>query len=287
MGRTEARSSLKGLSVGDAYGQARLMGTYGHDLGDGPGAWPWTDDTHMALSVVEVLERHDRIDQDALANAFARRFRQEPRRGYAEGAIEVLSRIHDGEHWREAAGSLFGGQGSFGNGGAMRAAPIGAWFAGLPERAAEEGARSAEITHAHEEGRAGAVAVAVAAALLAGRAVPAGDDFLHAVAAQLPECRTRAGIEAACRFGPTDLQDAAHRLGTGRLVSSPDTVPFCLWAVARHGRNFERAVTLACEPRGDRDTVGAIVGGLAVLIDPRVPVEWLRCREPLPAGFED
>jgi ADP-ribosylglycohydrolase len=286
MGRTEALKSLKGLSVGDAYGQARLLGMYGHDLGDGPGAWPWTDDTHMALSVFEVLDRHDRIEQDALAMAFARRFGQEPTRGYAEGAVQLLHRVLQGEHWREAAPSLFGGQGSFGNGGAMRAAPLGAWFAGLPEKAAAEGARSAEVTHAHLEGRTGAMAVAVAGALLAGTSPPQGDDFLRAVAAQLPETRTRAGIEAACRFGPTQLQDAAHRLGTGRLETSPDTVPFCLWAVARHGRNYERAVTLACEPRGDRDTVGAIVGGLAVLLDPRVPEEWLRLREPLPPGFE-
>jgi ADP-ribosylglycohydrolase len=286
MGRAEALRSLQGLSVGDAYGQARLMRFYRREPGVLDGSWPWTDDTHMALSIVEVLEAHARIDQDALASAFARRFGEEPTRGYAGGAVELLLQIGEGERWDEVAPSLFGGQGSFGNGGAMRAAPLGAWFGGRPELAAEEGERSAQITHAHEEGRAGAVAVAVAAALLAGPSPPAGDDLLRAVAAALPDCHTRAGIEAATRFGASQLDEAAMRLGTGRQVSSQDTVPFCLWVVARYGASFELAVKLACGPPGDCDTVGAIVGGLVVLTDPAVPAEWLRLREPLPPGFE-
>ena len=62
------------------------------------------------------------------------------------------------------AASLFEGQGSFGNGAAMRVAPLGAYFADDLERVVEQARRSAEVTHAHPEGVAGAIGIAVAAA---------------------------------------------------------------------------------------------------------------------------
>jgi len=43
------------------------------------GALHWIDDTHMALSIVECLEKYGRIDQDELAGMFARRYKQDPR----------------------------------------------------------------------------------------------------------------------------------------------------------------------------------------------------------------
>src|SRR6266702_4470176 len=62
-----------------------------------------------------------------------------------------------------AGAAQFGGRGSHGNGGAMRVAPLGAYYFGNPARAAAEAAAQAEVTHANIEGIAGAVAVAVAA----------------------------------------------------------------------------------------------------------------------------
>nr|HEX4313649.1 ADP-ribosylglycohydrolase family protein [Kofleriaceae bacterium] len=66
--------------------------------------------------------------------------------------------------WRREAQGLFGGRGSYGNGAAMRASPIGAYFRDDLERVRDEAVRSAEPTHAHADGVAGAVAVAVAVA---------------------------------------------------------------------------------------------------------------------------
>ena len=87
-----ALKSLDGLSVGDAFGELFFryspFETSFADLPTSP--WKWTDDTHMALSIVEILKAHHRIDQDELAKAFARRYRQEPSRGYAGGAHRLL-----------------------------------------------------------------------------------------------------------------------------------------------------------------------------------------------------
>src|SRR5215468_3442954 len=124
--------SLDGLSVGDALGaQFFVPGTTFHDLFDGTapaGSWPWTDDTEMACALVSELRRSGAVDQDRLARAFAERF--EPYRGYGGGAVVILRRIRDGEPWREVARDAFGGQGSMGNGAAMRVAPLGALHAG-------------------------------------------------------------------------------------------------------------------------------------------------------------
>src|SRR5262245_34757682 len=131
-----ARTSLLGLSVGDAFGS--MLDGYGAELAARAAKrlismrrpWPWTDDTAMAISIVEVLERTGAIDPDALAAAFAERFQREPNRGYGAGAFALLARISMGASWRDEAARMFGGKGSFGNGAAMRAAPIGAFFAG-------------------------------------------------------------------------------------------------------------------------------------------------------------
>src|SRR4026209_439422 len=111
----------------------------------------------MALSILEILATFGRNDQDALASAFVRLFAEEPGRGYAGGAVTLLMQMQRGETWQTAAPALFG-EGSYGNGAAMRAEPVGACFWTDPAVAAAEAERSAMVTHAHVEGRAGAMA---------------------------------------------------------------------------------------------------------------------------------
>jgi ADP-ribosylglycohydrolase len=276
--------SLEGLSVGDAFGEMFFFRSpAGRDLPEGP--WRWTDDTHMALSIVEVLKNCGRIDQDALAGAFAERFMQEPWRGYAGGAKKLLTRIAVGEDWRTAAALLFGG-GSYGNGGAMRAAPIGGFFCGDPERAAGEARLSAMVTHAHPEGQAGAMAVAAAAAIAGRPERPFGRDFLRKILSFVPEGLTRKGIETALDIPGKDLYLAVDALGTGAYVSAQDTVPFCLWSAAYHLDDFKEAMWWTVSGLGDRDTTCAIVGGIVALSSGGAPPEWVRRREPLPEGFE-
>jgi ADP-ribosylglycohydrolase len=76
----------------------------------------------------------------------------------------LLQDFRAGGHWHLLARRQFGGQGSYGNGSAMRVAPLGAYFADNVDLAAEQARLSSVVTHTHEEAVAGAVAVAVAAA---------------------------------------------------------------------------------------------------------------------------
>jgi len=90
--------------------------------------WDFTDDTMMSIGIVEVLSQYEEINQDALAQTFARHYIQEPNRGYGGMAHYILRSISEGIHWRTVSQQVFDGMGSMGNGGAMRVAPLGAYF---------------------------------------------------------------------------------------------------------------------------------------------------------------
>lgn len=285
-----ARCSLLGLAVGDAFGETmfdelRLERRIAKRLLPVRRPWRWTDDTAMAISIVEMLERHGAIDPDALAAAFAERFRREPGRGYGLGAATVLGRVAEGAHWREQAAALFGGRGSFGNGAAMRAAPLGAYFAPDLDRVRAEALRSAEPTHAHPDGAAGAVAVAVAAALATARSIEP-EQMIAEVIRMTPDSPTRTMLGRAGELGlDFDPTFAGEELGTGCNISSRDTVPFCVWVAARHLDSYEDAVWTASAQLGDRDTLGAIVGGIVASAtgEDGIPFLWRVATEPLPA----
>jgi ADP-ribosylglycohydrolase len=286
-----ARCSLLGLAVGDAFGETmfdelRIERRVARRLLPFRRPWRWTDDTAMAISIVETLEWHGAIDPDVLAARFAARFKLEPGRGYGAGAAAVLSRVAEGAPWRDLAAALFRGQGSFGNGAAMRAAPIGAFFAPDLERVRAEALRSAAPTHAHPDGAAGAVAVAVAAALACSR--PASrEDMIAEVIGWTPDSHTRARLCRAAELGlDFDPGFAGEELGTGCDISSRDTVPFCVWVAARHLDSYEDAVWTATAQLGDRDTLGAIVGGIvaAATGEDGIPLLWRAATEPLPAS---
>jgi ADP-ribosylglycohydrolase len=284
-----ARRSLLGLAIGDAFGETMFVPPQeaarraAKRLISTRRSWRWTDDTAMAMSIVEVLGRHETIDTDALAAAFARRWAQDPGRGYGQGAFNLLTRVHAGAPWRREAARLFNGQGSFGNGAAMRAAPIGGYFAGDLERVRDEALRSAEPTHTHPDGAAGAVAVAVAAALAASaidRSALLPEVVRHTPPGHLLK-RLRRAAELALDADPRAVGD---ELGTGLDVAAHDTVPFALWVAARHLDSYEEAIWTATSQDGDRDTLGAIVGGIVVLAtgDEGIPFLWRAATEPVP-----
>jgi len=288
-----ARLSLDGLSVGDSFGQRFFYPFMERFLVQGerpfPQApWPYTDDTEMALAVTQVLDQHGHIHQDALADTFAKRYWRNPSRGYGAGAQRILQSIALGFSWQRVAQQEFDGQGSMGNGAAMRVAPVGAYFADDLNRVVAEARASAQVTHAHAEGQAGAIAIAVAAAwawrVAAGSEPPEPERLIQVALDHTPPGETRRGIEHALALPVREPPEtAARRLGSGYRVTAPDTVPFTLWCAARHLRDFAEALWTTVAGLGDRDTTCAIVGGIVALAapSPSIPAEWLTAREAL------
>lgn len=294
-----AHASLDGLVMGDTFGDSWFT-LSGEDV-EGqwaarrtrPAPWLWTDDSAMAFVLFAHLETHGEVRPGDLAREFAAEYARDPGRKYGPSMHAVLRRIGEGEDWRSVTTEQFGGQGSYGNGAAMRAAPLGARFPGDPKAAAEQARLSALATHAHPEAVAGAVAVAVAAALAAalaaasaGRDAPLRAEFLQEVAAHVPESDVRSGLRVAAGFSArTSVRHAASVLGSGWRISAPDTVPFALWSAAGHLDDLPETLWQTVAGWGDRDTTCAIAGGVVAARTGTggVPDDWLAAREAVPA----
>ena len=286
----KALLSLEGLSIGDSFGQnffieqdKAIQSINSRILPTKP--WFYTDDTVMAISVVETLKKFRCIEQDYLAMMFARRYIDEPNRGYGSNASKTLKEINQEIDWRQASKRAFSGMGSMGNGGAMRAAPIGAYFFDDYERVVDEAKASCEVTHAHPDARAGTIAVAVAAAYCVRQSlglISDERDLLETVIEFTPQSDTRSRIKRATTIPYNSRLDyVISLLGNGSHLCSYDTVPIALWFVAGND-NFCDALWNAVAALGDRDTICAIVGSIVALItEGQLPKMWIESREPL------
>jgi ADP-ribosylglycohydrolase len=290
-----ARRALDGLSVGDAFGDTFFARPLDHEqtfaqidqrlLPATP--WQYTDDTQMALSLVSILKIRGSIDQNRLAASFAAYY--EPTRKYGASMHRLLRALRDGKRWKECATDQFSGQGSYGNGAAMRVAPLGAFFADDPAEAARQAQVSAEVTHTHPEAIAGAIAIAVAAALAWQHAqsgkLPTRQEFIEQIIPWLPESEVRSKTRRARDISErTSVESVAAMLGSGYGISAQDTVPFVLWCAGESLANYEEALWLTVRGLGDLDTTCAMVGGIVALscTAPGIPTSWLQAREPLP-----
>src|SRR5271155_228211 len=240
---TRAIHSLHGLSCGDAFGERffvhpELARSLIAQRAVPSRPWRYTDDTAMAIAITEILEEHGEIRQESLAESFGRNFLADPQRGYGPAMHTLLPELASAPSaWKKMAPALFKGGGSFGNGAAMRVAPLGAYFADDLTQLTEQAELSAVITHSHPEGAAGAIAVALAAALAwrhKGSPMTPGD-FLQEVCERTPESEVRRGlIKALALPSNSTVEPAVAALGNGSKVSAQDTVPFALWAAAHH-----------------------------------------------------
>ena len=283
--------SLEGLSVGDAFGEQFFVDPYTvNDLIEArtlpEPEWYFTDDTQMALSVVSILRQYKHVNQDILGMSFGARY--DARRGYGGAMHWLLPKLWQGGKWPELAPLLFEGQGSYGNGGAMRVSPVGAYFADNLDAVVENAAKSSDVTHAHPEAAAGAIAVAVGAALAAqcaGGPYPNRQEFLDLVLPHVPDSVVREKIRHARRLDPSaSVVLAMSALGSGHDISAQDTCPFALWCAGAHLDSYEEALWLTVSGLGDRDTTCAMVGGIVALSAgaDSIPAAWTAAREPLP-----
>ena len=170
--RDQFAGCLLGLAIGDALG-APVEGLSG-DLIRATGPieeWItnpsgktlyYTDDTQMTIGVAETLLKCGKIHESSLCTAFAENY--DPQRCYGQGARRLIEAMATGDDWRELAQTLFPG-GSYGNGAAMRVAPVGLLFCDDLDRVAAEAERSAMPTHVHPLGIDGARLIALAVAL--------------------------------------------------------------------------------------------------------------------------
>jgi len=274
-----ARGALLGTFVGDALG----MPFEGRPAGEIPrdvemvearrGRGTYTDDTQMMIALTESLIARGQIDDEHLAQAFQDAY--DPDRGYGGGTRRVLGLWAAGTPVAAAAALTFEGQGSRGNGAAMRIAPVAVRFARDPERLRAEAARSARLTHAHPVGIDGAVvqAAAIGAALR-------DEDILEVArcAARTPEMA--AGLQDVGKLLAEPRQPAEVHARLGSSSDARESVCAAIYTAITHP-TFEQAASFAVRLGGDTDTVAAMTAAIAgARLGARsIPARWLQALE--------
>ena len=229
------------------------------------GAGTYTDDTQMMIAMGEALIKNKGFNGEDMARSFLENYG--PHRGYGAGTIQALRLLKSGCPWDEAGQKIFGG-GSFGNGSAMRIAPIGAFYYDEPELLRRVSYESSRITHAHPLGCEGAAlqAKAIAQAIAADpeRELKI-EEFIH----ELIQFLSPAGeifrkklekLKVLLRRSP-GKKEVINSLGNDSRTFN--SVPTAIYAFLSHYEDFEEALIFAVGLGGDTDTIGAMTGAIS------------------------
>jgi poly(ADP-ribose) glycohydrolase ARH3 len=273
---------MLGSALGDAIGELSFRFPEEGRLRAAITAAPllrYTDDTAMALGLAESLAEMRDLDPHHLGQTFHRHFTQEPWRGYASGPPTIFQMVEkSGLAYEEAARHLFGGQGSLGNGAAMRVAPLGLFFHDARDLY-DKAAASAAVTHAHPLAQDGAAVqagvVALAVQLDPGKPF-SRDAFLRRMQglARTPELKEKLSLLRASLKSRVPGPQAARVLGQSVMIH--ESLPFALYAFLNWPHSFEDCLMGAVLHGGDRDTLGALAGAIsgAYLGAAAIPALW-------------
>lgn len=282
--RAKYLGAMIGSAVGDAIGELAFHYPNRNKLTqvvEGVAELRYTDDTAMAIGLASSLVRKGYLDAQDLGETFRRNFEREPWRGYAAGPPTVFTMVRSlGIPYVQAAQSLFGGKGSFGNGAAMRITPLGLFFHNSVQMY-EHACDSAEVTHSHPVGKDGAAlqARAVAQAVkLDPQEEFQGNLFIKDLIdfSRTNEIRKKMELLEELLHGNVAPALAAKQLG--QSVAVQESMPFAIYSFLRCPRSFVDCLDCAIMHGGDRDTLGAMAGAIsgAFLGVEAIPSGWRR-----------
>ena len=221
----------------------------------------YTDDTAMALGIAESLMKRGRLEERDLGDTFRENFKQEPWRGYATGPPTIFVLVEKEKiPYAEAAQRIFNGEGSFGNGAAMRVGPVGLFFHDAGDLY-EQARKSAVVTHAHPLGVDGAAVLACAVAR-AVQLLPREPFPLERFVDELIACSRTTEMKQKMQQVKSLLgkdappQEAAGILG--RTVAVHESQPFAIYSFLRNPMSYEDCLFCSILNGGDRDTLGAM-----------------------------
>jgi ADP-ribosylglycohydrolase len=288
------RGSMLGLAIGDALGHptefvgsVRAIRERWGDRGvtdfeptSRHPAGTFTDDTQMTIAVARALIRSGHDDVDALMRTMTDEFvawSQSPDNNRAPGGacMNGCRQLARGVPWREA-----GARDSKGCGAAMRAAPVGLFFADDIDALVRVAAAQSALTHRHPTGIASSVAAAAAVAhvvregSLAGlvsftrRCVERLDEELLVASGCAVELASSIGIremsaalDATERVADVESDDPCELLG-GAWIGE-EAVATALWCVLRAKGDFRESVLRGANSSGDSDSIACIAGSIA------------------------
>jgi len=241
--------SLVGLAIGDFLGA---------------GGRRYTDDTAMAIGVAESLIEKKGFDGEHMASVFVKNYEAEPWRGYGPGPPKIFKMIKAGKKWNEKLDQRLYPKGSFGNGAAMRVAPIGLFYYDNFPLLKEVATYSSIITHSHPLGIEGAILEAYAVALAVKAQVEnfEREEFIRKLINLVKEPVYKEKLKRIQMLlkGKAAKSRVIRQLGNG--IEAFNSVPISIYSfVANEG--FESTLNYALSLGGDRDTISAMTGAIA------------------------
>lgn len=255
---TSFTGCLLGLALGDALGAPHEGKPPGMHIPDCSSTLTYTDDTEMMINLARAILECTTLSRQEIVRYFASNYN--PARGYGGGTLKVLSLVKDGLQVDVAVRSVFP-EGSYGNGAAMRVAPVGLAFYRDEELLEHAIRESALATHVHPVGVDGARMMALSVAfVLRGRPVEELTEYLSKKA-QTPEFKKaldRLKITISGNPSPKELIEIL-----GNSVASDRSVPTAIYAFLKHGRDFMKTISFCLSLGGDTDTIAAMAGALS------------------------
>jgi len=254
------------------------------------GAGTYTDDTQMMIGLAESLIACEGYDGADMAERWVDNFEQE--RGYGRAMIGEILALQAGARWDEVSTVGFP-QGSFGNGSAMRIAPVGCLCFDDLDALRTLAEQTSRLSHSHPYGMEGGTlqAAAVALALRRDPREPFGaDEYVGEMIDFCDDERKRlsgrlAAIQRILARSPT-VGEVVAALGNG--ITTFESVPTAIYSFVTHADSFRDAVVYAVNLGGDTDTIGAMTGAIAGAYHgvTAIPRDWYEALEVGPKGRE-
>jgi poly(ADP-ribose) glycohydrolase ARH3 len=231
----------------------------------------------MTIGVAESLVENKGFNGEHMAQTFLRNYESEPWRGYGPGPPRIFRMIRSGEPWDSAASKIYKG-GSWGNGSAMRVAPVGLLYSSDPSKLREIAYKSSSITHSHELGKEGAALQAYAVALAFN--TPSDEEIDRE--AFLPKLQNFAQNQLYKEkiaqikelLGEQDKARVVAVLGNG--IEAPRSVPTAIYSFLLQPKSYKDSVIYAISLGGDTDTIASMAGAIsgAYLGIGAIPQKW-------------
>ncbi|KAJ8942685.1 hypothetical protein NQ314_010009 [Rhamnusium bicolor] len=305
--KSKFRACLLGSSIGDCFGspyegdiitsgEKIIIQRYFDKLEDPNFKGPYkqyTDDTAMMKSVAKFLIDKPEPDYKFLAKLFVTEYFKDPKRGYGQNVVEVFHKLKNSkfDDIFKPANEQFLGSGSYGNGGAMRVAPIALYFYNKYNYMLEVATNATKITHTNILGINGALlqCIAISQALLCDPETKIDPKvFCNQLCDKMKEIEkvdeddldaTQNAYQEKLKIVENLLEkkhddklDEEVILHLGHGISAYESVPTAIYCFLKAqneiptidtGNAFRRTIQYAITLGGDTDTIACMAGALA------------------------
>ena len=215
----------------------------------------YTDDTQMTIGVAETLLEYGEINPAELLKVFADNF--DDWRGYGLGTRKIISSFYVNGSQDRLSESYFS-DGSFGNGGAMRVAPVGLFFMNDHDMLWEQAKLSSITTHSHPLGVEGAQLMALAVGVVAKMHTFDRDELFKSLLDRCLSDEYRTKIDQAIR---TTSHRDLPALGTD--ITALDSVITAITCFSLTPESYTDTIGNAIMLGGDTDTIAGMAGALS------------------------